>query len=200
VAHLWRVTPSSGHASDQANCWARPVPATTTDRSNEGHAEAAESVESHIGSPTPSLLVLHPGAPQQHSQIRRSRPMPGNRTRSSVDGRMCIDRFAAGRSLLARGAVIAAVSPTHFPSPRTNIPDRPPGIAAAVGVERSRSVGHRRTVATETKTETTASGVAQYPATASRFQDPASYPSVFSRIGFPHPTRRATRYRSTDRG
>ena len=38
------------------------------------HAEAAGSVESHIGSPTPSLLVLHPGAPQQHSQIRRSRP------------------------------------------------------------------------------------------------------------------------------
>src|SRR5829696_6071708 len=51
-----------------------PVPATTTDRSDEGHAEAAGSVESHIGSPTPSLVVLHPGAPQRHSQIRRSRP------------------------------------------------------------------------------------------------------------------------------
>jgi hypothetical protein len=38
----------SGQASDQANWWARPVPATTTDRS-EGHAEAAGSVESHIG-------------------------------------------------------------------------------------------------------------------------------------------------------
>jgi hypothetical protein len=49
------------------------VPATTTDRSDEGHAEAAGSVESHIGSPPPSLLVLHPGAPQRHSQIRRSR-------------------------------------------------------------------------------------------------------------------------------
>ena len=48
--------------------------ATTTDRSEEGHAEAAGSVESHIGSPTPSLVVLHPGAPQRHSQIRRSRP------------------------------------------------------------------------------------------------------------------------------
>src|SRR5215204_4450478 len=62
--------PSSGQASDQANWWARPVPATTTDRSDEGHAETAESVESHIGSPTPSLVVLRPGAPQQHSQIR----------------------------------------------------------------------------------------------------------------------------------
>src|SRR5215213_6826583 len=61
----------SGQASDQANWWARPVPATTTDRSEEGHAEAAGSVESHIGSPTPSLVVLHPGAPQRHSQIRR---------------------------------------------------------------------------------------------------------------------------------
>ena len=59
----------SGQASDQANWWARPVPATTTDRSDEGHAEAAGSVESHIGSPTPSLVVLHPGAPQRHSQI-----------------------------------------------------------------------------------------------------------------------------------
>jgi putative transposase len=48
------------------------VPATTTDRSDEGHAEAAGSVESHIESPPPSLLVLHPGAPQQHSQIRNS--------------------------------------------------------------------------------------------------------------------------------
>src|SRR5215213_2720681 len=63
--------PSSGQASDQANWWARPVPATTTDRSDEGHAATAESVESHIGSPTPSLVVLRPGAPQQHSQIRR---------------------------------------------------------------------------------------------------------------------------------
>ena len=45
------------------------MPATATDRSDEGHAEAAESVESHIGSPTPSLVVLHPGAPQRHSQI-----------------------------------------------------------------------------------------------------------------------------------
>jgi hypothetical protein len=49
------------------------VPATTTDRSDEGHAKAAGSVESHIGSPPPSLLVLHPGAPQRHSQIRRTR-------------------------------------------------------------------------------------------------------------------------------
>ena len=48
------------------------MPATTTDRSEEGHAETAGSVESHIGPPTPSLLVLHPGAPQRHSQIRRS--------------------------------------------------------------------------------------------------------------------------------
>ena len=50
--------------------WARPVSATTTDRSDERPAEAAGSVESHIESPTPSLAVLHPGAPQRHSQIR----------------------------------------------------------------------------------------------------------------------------------
>ena len=49
----------------------RPVPATMTDRSDERHAETAGSVESHIGPPTPSLLVLHPGAPQRHSQIYR---------------------------------------------------------------------------------------------------------------------------------
>src|SRR3954454_24405592 len=34
-----------------------------------GHAEAARSWMSHVGSPAPSLLVLHPGAPQRHSQI-----------------------------------------------------------------------------------------------------------------------------------
>ena len=37
----------------------------------QGHAEAARSVASHVGSPAPSLVVLHPGAPQRHSQIRR---------------------------------------------------------------------------------------------------------------------------------
>src|SRR6476660_6962332 len=63
--------PQGGHASDQANWWARSVPATTADRSNTGHAEAARSSASHAGSPTPSLLVLHPGAPQRHSQIFR---------------------------------------------------------------------------------------------------------------------------------
>ena len=36
------------------------MPRTTTDRSDERHAETAGSVESHIGSPTPSLLVLFP--------------------------------------------------------------------------------------------------------------------------------------------
>src|SRR5215211_1188148 len=35
--------PESGQASDQANWCARPVPATTTDRSDEGHAETAEA-------------------------------------------------------------------------------------------------------------------------------------------------------------
>ena len=48
------------------------MPATTTDRSDERHAEAAGSVESHIESPTPSLAVLHPGAPHRHSQIRNT--------------------------------------------------------------------------------------------------------------------------------
>src|SRR5689334_5140858 len=39
--------PRGGHASDQANWWARPVPATTADRSNRGHAAAARSSASH---------------------------------------------------------------------------------------------------------------------------------------------------------
>ena len=47
------------------------MPATTADRSNKRHAEAARSFASHAGSPTPSLVVLHPGAPQRHSQIFR---------------------------------------------------------------------------------------------------------------------------------
>ena len=46
------------------------MPATTTDGSSTGHAEAARSNKSHIGSPAPSLAVLLPGAPQRHSQIR----------------------------------------------------------------------------------------------------------------------------------
>jgi putative transposase len=45
------------------------VPTTTADRSNNGQAEAARSSASHAGSLTPSLVVLHPGAPQRHSQI-----------------------------------------------------------------------------------------------------------------------------------
>jgi restriction system protein len=45
------------------------VPATTTDRSLQGHAEAARYSPSHVGSPAPSLVVLHPGVPQRHSQI-----------------------------------------------------------------------------------------------------------------------------------
>ena len=45
------------------------MPATTTDRSTRRHAAAARSCMSHVGSPAPSLVVLHPGAPQRHSQI-----------------------------------------------------------------------------------------------------------------------------------
>ena len=59
---------------------------------DERHAEAAGSVESHIGSPTPSLVVLHPRAPQRHSQIRRSQ--------SSLDQRLL---RGAGGSRLIRG-------------------------------------------------------------------------------------------------
>ena len=34
---------------------------------------------SHVGSPAPTLLVLHPGAPQRHSQIsERGRPGPAS--------------------------------------------------------------------------------------------------------------------------
>ena len=63
------------YASDQANWWARPVPATAADASAEGHAETARWDASHAGSPTPSLVVLHPGAPQRHSQMGwRARP------------------------------------------------------------------------------------------------------------------------------
>jgi hypothetical protein len=67
------------------------VPATTTDRSDEGHAEAAGSVESHIGSPTPSLVVLHPGAPQRHSQIRKSIRRVRDGPQSSLSGvELCV--------------------------------------------------------------------------------------------------------------
>src|SRR5215207_1518928 len=105
--------PSSGPASDQANWWAKPVPATTTDRSDEGHAEAAGSVESHIGSPTPSLVVLYPGAPQRHSQIRRSEqivrghPSPFG---PSVKPREMVQIVSL---VPARVAVSVAVSPAH---------------------------------------------------------------------------------------
>src|SRR4051794_31436086 len=61
--------PRADRLLNQANWWARPVPATTTDRSTTGHAEAARSLVSHVGSPAPSLVVLHPGVPQRHSQI-----------------------------------------------------------------------------------------------------------------------------------
>jgi hypothetical protein len=50
----------------------RPVPVSTADESRPGHvAETARSFVSHAGTPAPSLLVLHPGAPQRHSQIFR---------------------------------------------------------------------------------------------------------------------------------
>src|SRR5581483_6519283 len=61
--------PRADRLLNQANWWARPVPATTTDKSCQRHATAAKSSESHIGSPAPSLAVLHPGTPQRHSQI-----------------------------------------------------------------------------------------------------------------------------------
>ena len=76
--------PQGGQASDQANWWARPVPATTADRSEEGHAGAARSCASHAGSPTPRLVVLHPGAPQRHSQISCS---DAGRTHAPVGAR-----------------------------------------------------------------------------------------------------------------
>jgi Reductase C-terminal len=47
------------------------VPAIAVDRSREGHARAARSFAGHTGSPAPILAALHPGAPQQHSQIIR---------------------------------------------------------------------------------------------------------------------------------
>src|SRR5882757_10782840 len=92
--HICDGSRSRGHASNQANWWARPVPATTADRSGQGHAEAARSWLSHVGSPAPSLVVLHPGAPQRHSQIlvdtRRSvaclSARQNARGRSSLDG------------------------------------------------------------------------------------------------------------------
>ena len=50
-----------------------PVPATATDKSTTRHAQTARFSVSHVGSPAPSLVVLHPGAPQRHSQIFRRR-------------------------------------------------------------------------------------------------------------------------------
>ena len=73
--------PCGGQASDQANWWARPVSVSTTDESGPGHAEAARSFASHAETPTPSLVVLHPGAPQRHSQIFRGQDV-GDRHRS----------------------------------------------------------------------------------------------------------------------
>jgi hypothetical protein len=84
------------------------VPATTTDRSDEGHAETAESVESHIGSPTPSLVVLRPGAPQQHSQIRSLRSCVQRRPMSDREERSkparCPDQFGYEHEWLWRMA------------------------------------------------------------------------------------------------
>jgi hypothetical protein len=68
--------PRADKLLNQANWWARPVPATTTDRSTTGHAEAARSSLSHVGSPAPSLAVLHPGAPQRHTHRSSHRDVP----------------------------------------------------------------------------------------------------------------------------
>ena len=84
--------------------------ATTTDRSNEGHAEAAGSVESHIGSPPPSLVVLHPGAPQRHSQIRRSiRRVRDGPPWFLLGGRLCVMILVDGL-IVDRVAVSVAVN------------------------------------------------------------------------------------------
>src|SRR5215213_7990607 len=102
--------PSSGQASDQANWWARPVSATTTDRSDERHAETAGSVESHIGPPTPSLLILHPGAPQRHSQIRRPRQGLLGGPGWSIYGGIWATASVTGQGLRRHVAVTAAVN------------------------------------------------------------------------------------------
>jgi hypothetical protein len=102
------------------------VPATTTDRSDERHAEAAGSVESHIGSPTPSLLVLHPGAPQQHSQIRRPRQTLGKRPQPSIYGMDCVGRFGVDRSRLSRVAVTVAVRSLRPRAAGPSVTRRPP--------------------------------------------------------------------------
>ena len=49
--------------------WARPVPATTADKSRPRHTTAARSFAGHTELPAPSLEHSHPGAPQRHSQI-----------------------------------------------------------------------------------------------------------------------------------
>src|SRR5215207_41511 len=82
----------------------------TGSRQDESHTETAGSVESHIGPPTPSLLVLHPGAPQQHSQIRR----PGQAL-VERPGRSIYGGIRATASITAQGhrrhvAVRAAVN------------------------------------------------------------------------------------------
>ena len=68
--------PRADRLLNQANWWARPVPATTTNRSTTGHTEAARSSLSHVGSPAPSLAVLHPGAPQRHTHRSSHRDVP----------------------------------------------------------------------------------------------------------------------------
>ena len=119
------------------------MPATTTDRSDERHAEAAESVESHIGSPTPSLVVLHPGAPERHSQIRRFRS----------SGRGCPEPSSErGREQESVRRRSAALAREHFvwlpgwlpPDPRTlylQDPQRPQGHSLTVQPRDRQTVG-----------------------------------------------------------
>src|SRR3954454_15805080 len=64
-----------------------------------GHAEAARSWASHVGSPTPSLLVLHPGAPQRHSQI---------------SGAVCVPAEVAGTGLAPFHSVAASWERAEF--------------------------------------------------------------------------------------
>ena len=69
---------------------------TPTDRSDDGHAAAAGSVVSHIGAPAPSLVVLHPGAPQQHSQIRSRNAGTYMPSTVGVGGTTCVEMGRIG--------------------------------------------------------------------------------------------------------
>src|SRR5215207_998482 len=92
--------PSSGPASDQANWWARPVPATTTDRSDEGarrggriRRESHRVTDTEPGGPPPQEhrndTHRSVGLDRASGPVRRTGLHAQNRSLRSVHVRSC---------------------------------------------------------------------------------------------------------------